>query len=557
MLREITGVPFRLASSGSQFGVDGKSAYEEDAVCFEGKRYDKSVPRAEVLSKISELLIRNTSIDFWVLGATSPIRSQLADDARELGIKYGIVVLILDWAKAELPPLAVALAMGGTRVQEFMKSNIKDAEMIRKAIVALEDIKNSNDFVSHADRIRVQCNEPAAGLLLAQRANAVWLNDAFSSRKRAKVKLGQPLSPGEKDAANVRQRKNLTDALHPYFTTISEESIACILGDEGCGKSWIVAQSWLVLERKPLMIFMNPDDFVEISGQNDVVSLLISKFIKQAGDGVGTTVVSERWRRRLRQWQYHLVTDSPRFIVVIDGINQRPKTDWARIIESFADELKKLGGRLIITSRTSYFHDRLKYRLSVLLTEITVPEWTESERDEILIGQGIKISHLHHAVARSLRNPRLLGIALELLAKADISNLEELSVSRLLFEHMRMTERDALVPQSAQEFAFRLQEHAKEIISRVKTKKQDDVNIFEADMGAVADGRFFQTVEGDPTRYSLKDDGLTLALGFSVIDRLRTAQRNDRNIDDELYAILEPIAALDDTADVILAALTV
>jgi len=43
-LREISGVPFRLAGSGSQFGVDGKPSYEEDDICFEGKRYDNTVP---------------------------------------------------------------------------------------------------------------------------------------------------------------------------------------------------------------------------------------------------------------------------------------------------------------------------------------------------------------------------------------------------------------------------------------------------------------------------------------------------------------------------------
>ncbi len=52
-LTEITSVPFRLAGSGSQFGVDGKTAYEDDAICFEGKRYDGSIPRTEVLTKIA------------------------------------------------------------------------------------------------------------------------------------------------------------------------------------------------------------------------------------------------------------------------------------------------------------------------------------------------------------------------------------------------------------------------------------------------------------------------------------------------------------------------
>ena len=555
-LREISGVPFRLASSGSQFGVDGKPTYEGDAICFEGKRYDGKVPPNEVISKIAQLSIRDTETDIWVLGATSQIGSQLADNVCRLGTKNGIVVLILDWSETDLPPFAVALAMGEMRVQEFLKRNISDDKTLQQAVTALEAVRNSQDFAPHADRIRAQCNEPAVGWALAQRANTDWLSDAFSSRKRAKTKLGQPLSPGDTGMANVRQRKTLTDKLHPYLTAAPDETVVFIVGGEGHGKSWIVAQSWLALAHKPLMVFMSPDDFAETAGQNDVVNLLISKLIKQTGDGVPATT-RERWRRRLGQWRVRPATNNPRLIAVIDGINQRPKSDWARIIESIGGELNQLGGRLIITARTPYFRDRVKGRLSVRFTEIHVPEWTESERDEILTGHGIKASDLHRAVATSLRNPRLLGIALELLGKANITNFDELSVSRLLFEHIRMSERDAPVPQPAREFARQLQKHAREIMSRVKAKQRDDLYIFEDDMGAVADGRFYQPVDGDPTRYSLKDDGLTLALGFSVIDLLRTVKRNNRNLDAELNVILEPIAALDDTADVILAALTV
>jgi hypothetical protein len=110
-LREITGVPFRLAGSGSQFGIDGKSAFEEDAIGFEGKRYDGDISKNEVLSKIAECTINDSGIDIWVLGATSQIKSQLADAVRSLGEINGIFVLILDWSENDLPLLAVALAI--------------------------------------------------------------------------------------------------------------------------------------------------------------------------------------------------------------------------------------------------------------------------------------------------------------------------------------------------------------------------------------------------------------------------------------------------------------
>ncbi|MFK5915809.1 MAG: hypothetical protein QM484_15690 [Woeseiaceae bacterium] len=76
-------------------------------------------------------------------------------------------------------------------------------------------------------------------------------------------------------------------------------------------------------------------------------------------------------------------------------------------------------------------------------------------------------------------------------------------------------------------------------------------------MQYVADGRFFQIVDGDPTHYQLKDEGLTLALGLAVVDSLRRAERNAHDLDTKLNSIIEPISALDDTADVLLAALTI
>lgn len=556
-LQEITGVPFRISGSGSQFGVDGKPIFDEDAICFEAKRYDGPVPRAEVISKIADLSICGNEVDIWVLCATSQIRPQLVDDAIELGNKNGIFVLILDWSEEALPPLGVALSMGKERVQEFLKRNISEPKKYDGAITALYKLKSSKDFFAHAERISAQCNEPSIGCPLVRRANADWLTDVFSSRKQAKIKLGQPLSPGDNSKSIIKQRKNLIEKLNPFFKFVTKDTVVCILGGEGNGKSWIVAQTWLAQNgNKPLMAIMSPDDFTGVAIQNNYIDLLIFKLIKQTGQR-DNEVTRQRWHRKLSQWQNRSSTGSPRIIAVIDGINQRQKLDWARIIDNISYDLTGFGGCLIVTVRTPFFKDYVKNRLSTDFVEISVPEWTGAERNEILADHGVNTSDIHSSVAISLQNPRLLGIAIELLDKEAIKDLDELNGSCLLFEHMRMSERDSPDPQPVQEFASQLQRHAQEILNRVKKNQQDDLCIFEQEMGAVADGRFFHMVEGDPTRYYLKDDVLTLALAFCLLDRLRTAKRNHRNLDEELEAILEPILALRDTADVILAALTV
>lgn len=82
-LETISGIPFRLANSGYQRGVDGKSTFE-GAVVFEAKLYTNDLPRADVLSKIPDFVRHNQYADLvWVLGATCTVPSQLADDLND------------------------------------------------------------------------------------------------------------------------------------------------------------------------------------------------------------------------------------------------------------------------------------------------------------------------------------------------------------------------------------------------------------------------------------------------------------------------------------------
>jgi hypothetical protein len=292
------------------------------------------------------------------------------------------------------------------------------------------------------------------------------------------------------------------------------------------------------------------------SAQKNGLALLIDKLISQTGDE-DSPVAQNRWHRRLAQWRNQPVTDSPRLLMVIDGLNQKPDVDWARIVEYFNHELGAIGGRVIVTARAPFFNDNVKPRIDCPLKEVNIPEWSNKERDDILQTYGINSFDLQPKVTNSLCNPRLLGIALELFGKRSIVYFEELSVSRLLFEHIRTSEKNATLPRSATAFKNKLQKDAQEILSRVKNHQTDDLHIFESEVVAVADGRFYQTVEDEPNAYALQEDGLTLALGFAIVDILKKAKRNQRDLDNELATILEPIGALDDTAGVVVAAMTI
>ena len=554
VLTDVTGISFRLAASGSQFGSDGSAVREEDGVSFECKRYEDKIPRSEILSKIAELSLSSTSVDAWFLCATSEVSAQIARDVRRHGRAFGIGTIVLDWAGV-LPRLAVAVAMS---TQATRSSFGADASVS----AAVRAVRATSDFNACAEELRRDLREPLVGTEVARRANAAWLTAAFTSRDQATRAFGEPLAPLDEAHGTPRLRADLVTRVQLFMTGDAAGAILCVLGGEGAGKSWLVAHSWCRLGQRPLMVVVSPRDCQVVTGPDDCDRLLASKFPAQAGESVNDAVISG-WRRKLARWRNGSCPDRPRLMVVIDGVNQRPKVDWARVIDALGDTLNGIGGRLIVTVRTTYYEARLKPRLMAPVEELNVPEWTETERDAILADNEIDHSVLHGvrdaqaAVGRPLCNPRLLGIGVRLLKRKAVKHIEELSANRLLFEHFRTRELESRTPEPAHECVRRLRTHAQEVLKRVREGLSDDVTVFDAeDVQTVADGRYFVPVDGDPTRYALQDDGLILALGLAVIDRLRIALRNGRDLAAELDAAIDPVAALDQTAAVLMAGLT-
>jgi hypothetical protein len=70
-----------------------------------------------------------------------------------------------------------------------------------------------------------------------------------------------------------------------------------------------------------------------------------------------------------------------------------------------------------------------------------------------LSDRGIDPNRLSADVFATLRNPRMLGMAVELLDANEIELIEELSVSRLLFEHTRRAEAAGAAPMTGPDFA--------------------------------------------------------------------------------------------------------
>jgi hypothetical protein len=556
VLTDILKVLFVLAKSGSQRGRDGDSSLSDQAIKFEAKLYNDGVPKDQVLSKLAEISAdEQGQTDLWILGSTGPVAAQDVQIAKNFGRQMGVGVLIFDWSPAGLPSLPALLALAPDVTAKFLSQKLGEDESVLQAQIAA--VEAHPQFLDRSEELKVALREPSLAPAYATNSNEAWLRGAFEDAKRARERFGQPLAPGDAAATGgILDRKTIREQYAKAAFAVPNDAIAVLLGVDGSGKSWLFAQTWLAQSEKVLTLVLVPHDFADISASEALEELLISKCIVQTGETV-TDAAKARWRRYFKRWRRLTGLARSTLLVFVDGINERSNLPWGRILDTLSGLLGDLHGKLTISCRTAFFRDRLEARLASTVAVVNVPEWSEAELGQLLSARGIDAKKLTPAVAQFLRNPRIFAVASRLLDTHQIEQIEELSVSRLLFEHLRSNDPGVAVSSPA-EFVHHVREHANVILRRLREQKGDDLTIFgasEAEFDAVSAGRFFIPLESDPTLYRLTEDGLPLALGLSLLSAVQKAERNNADLDEELSRILDPVAALDKTSDVLLAAI--
>lgn len=557
VLGELTGQSFRLAKSGTQRGRDGDSAFDGGATYFEGKRYKENLSKNDISTKLFDVANDDTGmVDLWILGATCEVASQTVEDGRKFSAKSGFGFTVLDWSNNDLGALLVATVAAGSKSKAVIEQGLTGkpgAGFITPAIEAIDHFEKHRDYPSRLSELRKSLATDV-GLGHAKTLNQEWLGRLFTDKVQARAELGQPLSPFDPSGLSALDRPERS-LLTKAFSGTPETEIYAIVGEEGVGKSWLAIQSWNLSDPKSLLVLCPADDLTGDDAEN-FDDFLIRKLIYQTG-GNSTSQVTERWRRRLKGWRTNIPASSARVTLIADGLNQPLKSNWGRWLDRAALHLKELGGCLVVTTRTQHWA-HLKKTLGCAVTTITLAEWSINDVKQILGSRGIDFSNTRIEVLESIRNPRLLGIAIELIEAKAIELLDELNVGRLLFEHMRRMEQHGAATVSAPAFADLLKDLASKVLARASAQNTDDLRLFDAvhetQLEAVASSRFFSSVKGSASQYEIKPDGLNLALALYLVGQLERELRNERDPREKLATILEPISALDETAKVVLLA---
>jgi hypothetical protein len=568
VLTAVTGRSFSIARAGTQHGRDGQSTLDGGSVVFEAKRYDDKIPNDKIFTKLYEVGIDlTTPIDLFVAASTGPIDAQQAMKLRAGGRLYSIGILLLAWPETGLSEFATVLAMAADESCRFIAKYTAASETDLAAQLAA--VRAHAQFAERSGELAAIFRQPSIAPAYALADNIAYLTDAFSSKSRARAVFGQELCPGDATMPMMMERAALRDKVAAAVFRKPDGNIVGIVGSDGNGKSWIFAQAWHYETSKPLTIIIVPQDINFSPSEEGIRDLLIAKLQTQSKEE-STPEGKGRWLRFFKRWGSSRDIDNPRLVVLLDGINQREQLEWRRIIDILTSLLDRIGGRLVVSCRTAFYENHIRKRLASHVDVVEVPEWTVDELDQLLRKWDTCSSALDPAVAKSLRNPRLFGVAAALFKGAEILHPHELSVNRLLFEHIYSDGAVIGQPTSPKEFAGDICAHAEEIVQRLKVSTEAGWNEFHLASGAgtsqagtsvserfvvTAGGRFFEVIDDDPRRYLLKEEGLPLAFGLAVLRAAREAHRQKRNVSEALASILDPISALDNTCDILLAAI--
>lgn len=552
-LTNLTGIPFRLAASGLQGGMDGDAAIPSDPVCFEAKRYSGDISRNDVLVKIADLARRKDTADrLWILGATTEINTQLAKAIQEDGDQNAVSTLILDWTAAPLPLLAIVVVAAGHIAINFIVNNHVENGHQNKPVEddlkkAFSTISSHPDFESLLQRLKSDLNVSKLALKRAVDLNIEWRQQTFSSTRLARERLGQGLAVMQ-DQTSPSMRAELRGRI---LGEIQAGKEVILLGDEGHGKSWLSAQ--LCSDATGLAIFVSAEQ-LEGSPAEDIDDFLIKLIIKQTGE-IANDTLKLRWRHRLKAWE--ITPPLASLLVVVDGLNQRQNFRWDKLLNSIQSRIDAIGGRVLVTVRPHFWQSKIVHGLYFTPTVIKVPEWSPKERNELLQHYGISLDWLDQQTLNTLQNPRLLSVAVTTLPHQEAFAWKGLTTDRLLMEHLRASQRENFENETFLLLTNRLSDHATKVLERVQASSSKLPQNFQADSNAVIETRFFQPLTGPGDHYELRDEGLTLALGFTLVDQLWQSLRIQQDLATHIVKLIEPISAMDRTADVLFASLLI
>lgn len=557
-----TGRRFFLASSGSQSGRDGRSAAGALEIVFEAKRYDKAKLESRALiGEFGEAIQSRPDLDLYVLAATCPIGDKQEAAFSEVLNNHGVDLLLLDWGEEDLYPLPVFLARVQDEILAWFRPQVDNATF-EQLTGDLASIGAHPRFSEVTDWIHKTLSSESLGEDSLRFKLRHRLLKIFSDRALARRTLGQFLCPNY-DSSRTCARIAPQMEIVKWWAESDQFKYLAILGQEGVGKSWTLPQWWISLrdDEAPILIIIPS---WRLRGSEIIDGLtLIAEAISHLLAETACPIDVRGWKKRLARWSER-ERSSSNWILLLDGLNETPRTRWADMIEMIQPIAGGLGLKLAVSSRTEFWMQEVCHRTFTYSASILqIGDYDDFELNDVLTRRGINPDDISPQLRKVICNPRMLDIADALLGQ---STTREITRDRLLFEYWkaRLKERGNLIAHTNADIDALLARHAEVLKDQEgkflidgwlefsgRSKRMPGPEVTD-DLTEIVDGPFFQA-SGD--YYLPRLHVVPYIMGLLLCRQLREDQSKEPGalLDD----FIDPIHGLDEASEIIASAVAI
>lgn len=560
LISHLLGVEIAIASSGFQHGGDaGPSGRQGRRFRIETKRYanSTSLSHRELLGEIDHALARDPALEAWFLVATRAVPEQLEQDLLRKSDSEGLPVVVIDWKEDGFPALAalctVAPALVGSMV-DAEAGSIASA-LTGEANGRLKTLaRDLQSWQLGFERIRA----------LAQTA----LNTLWTSRRSAVSSFGQDVAGGA--TGKTITRTSLHDAFDAWWAgPAASDAPALALGGEGVGKTW-AAIHWLIdrADVQPIIVLVPS---TAAAAFVDTTATGIKRFLGARLCEIAGSRDPLHWTGRLERLLRRPTDEGPVLTLILDGMNQEPGAPWLAILKGLQGPEFEGRVRTVAITRNLHFTERLGHLRPLVVPphKIEIGPYDTApggELDQRLSLEGLTRADLHPDLVELARTPRLFNLVVR--HRERLVDGGQVTVHRLLWEYGRDTlgvREGSLSELDWREWLAGVARDQIEGIrtyslltigERVRRPDLSETEVFRRLSDIVDSGFTAQSASGT---FSLAPAMVAHALGAALLVRLGEADTQGRSagLENTLAEWLDPIAGIDERAEILRAAVSI
>ena len=549
-LEKLTGQTFHLAKSGSQRGRDiSSNSLRGNVIAVECKRYASTTELnlRDLKGGLQEAEESIPDLDVWVLVTSRDVVSQvdesLRSQANEAGILYfsisdneGISILDLLCANA----IDVVLRYSA-RPEE--RSEIKRY---------LEDIAGADAFSIEIGKLRDQFVSPLIGYESWKLDQNQKLINCLKSASVSRSEFGQSIHVS--DNARLVRREEAYQRLDEWMEQWHENdtpSPMFVVGEEGDGKTWCTV-SWLsekiVSEPSfPPVLFLS-SEMVNSNEPLDLIAHVVEK--KQGVFG------ADGWGKRIKRWVNNHHDTRPSILLVLDGINERRKSLWWRVLlEKLSGVGEHEGIATLVTCRQEYWRRYFEPLSSLQLQSCAVSAYNDEELSEALAFHNLQISDISSELLTLVRKPRYFDLMVKYREKIEESG--DITAARLIYEDWRdRYERNQACPIDDEDFRRIICELAEKYRAENQYLRPSDIETLSiidngSDVLAELSSGGILRSPNSSGKYRVDLKFLVYGFGLLLVDELESfSESTGEEISNAIASWLEPHPEMDIKASI-------